>query len=54
MAKRNLTEAEFLEELFRSSDEDEPSTMTFEADSVHVDLHDALTWEEEEADTLCM
>ncbi|XP_068204475.1 piggyBac transposable element-derived protein 4-like isoform X1 [Palaemon carinicauda] len=54
MAKRNLTEEEYLQDLFVSSDEEEPSTVSFEAGSVHDDLHDALTWlqEEDEAQLL--
>ncbi|XP_076057116.1 uncharacterized protein LOC143034644 [Oratosquilla oratoria] len=48
MAKRSLTEEEYLQALFVSSDEEEPSTLAFEADNVRDDLHDALTWRQEE------
>lgn len=51
MAKRSLTEEECLQVLFYSSDEDQPSMVTLEADSVHDDLHDALTWQQEEEET---
>ena len=50
MSKRGLTEAQYLEVLFQSSDEDEPSVVVFEADSVYEDMHDALTWQQEEVD----
>ena len=45
MAKRILSKDEYMQMIFKSSDEDEPATVTFEADSVHDDLHDALTWQ---------
>ena len=48
MARQYLKEDEYLPALFESSDADEPSTVTFEADSVHDSLHDALTSQEEE------
>ncbi|XP_076066032.1 uncharacterized protein LOC143039679 [Oratosquilla oratoria] len=50
MAKRSLTEEEYLQALFMSSDEEEPSTVTFEADNVRDDL----TWRQEEDEAQCV
>ncbi|XP_076065418.1 uncharacterized protein LOC143039380 [Oratosquilla oratoria] len=54
MAKRSLTEEEYLQALFVSSNEEEPSTVTFEAHNVRDDLHDALTWRQEEDEAQCV
>ena len=52
MAKRSLTEDEILSEIFNSSDEDDPTEYVCEADIVHESMHDAQSWQEEEAEAV--
>lgn len=52
MAKRSLSEEEILCEIFNSSDEDDPAEYVCEADIVYESMHDAQSWQEEEAEVV--